>query len=202
VLVILQPVAVGAWCTLCLVTAAAMLIMITPAIDEVVAMGQFLTWSVRHGKPFWWTFWVGGTMEGGGPDHRTATYGAPVLAMAPAMTWGVSVPWTLLVSAVLGIWLMFAPWALGMEQAAASSNQVAGALIVTVSVIVMAEVVRAGRFLNALLGAWIVVAPWLVAQASTAAAWNNLVAGAAVVVLSIPRGTIKERYGGWDRYVV
>jgi hypothetical protein len=29
---------VGAWCTLCLITAAAMLIMIAPAVDEVVAL--------------------------------------------------------------------------------------------------------------------------------------------------------------------
>jgi hypothetical protein len=48
VLVILQPVAVGAWCALCLLTAAAMLIMIAPALDEVVAMGQFL--GVRGAK--------------------------------------------------------------------------------------------------------------------------------------------------------
>ena len=41
VLVILQPVAVGAWCALCLITAAAMLIMISPAVDEVVAMASF-----------------------------------------------------------------------------------------------------------------------------------------------------------------
>lgn len=202
ILVILQPVAVGDWCTLCLAAAFVMLVMIPFTIDEVVAMGQFLTWSVRHGKPLWRTFWVGGTMEGGGPDERTATYGAPLQAMAPAMVWGVSAPGTLLASAVLGLWLMLTPWAVGMELAAASSNQVAGALIVTVSVIVMAEVVRAGRFLNCLLGVWIVVAPWLLSGASFTASWSNLAVGIAVVLLSIPRGRIGERYAGWDRYVL
>src|ERR687891_255497 len=76
VLVILQPVAVGAWCTLCLITAAAMLIMISPAIDEVVAMGQFLMGARREGKPFWHTFWVGGTLEQyrtSGPADSAAT---------------------------------------------------------------------------------------------------------------------------------
>src|ERR687897_3053011 len=68
VLIILQPVAVGAWCTLCLITAAAMLIMIAPAIDEVVAMGQFLIGARREGKPFWRTFWVGGTLD----QYRTS----------------------------------------------------------------------------------------------------------------------------------
>jgi hypothetical protein len=63
VLVILQPVAVGAWCTLCLITAAAMLIMIAPAVDEIVAMSQFLAGARRERKPFWHTFWVGGTLD-------------------------------------------------------------------------------------------------------------------------------------------
>ena len=42
ILVILQPLVVGAWCTLCLCTATAMLIMISLTIDEMVAVLQFL----------------------------------------------------------------------------------------------------------------------------------------------------------------
>ncbi|MGH2604018.1 MAG: vitamin K epoxide reductase family protein, partial [Dehalococcoidia bacterium] len=152
ILVILQPVAVGSWCTLCLAAAAVMLVMIPYTIDEVVAMGQFIAWSVRHGKPFWRTFWVGGTMEGGAPDDRTPTYGAPVQKMIGPAVWGVTATWTLALSAVLGLWAMLAPWVFGSAGSAAHSDQVAGALVVTVSVIVMAEVVRVGRFLNTLLG--------------------------------------------------
>lgn len=37
-LVVMQPLAVGAWCTLRLFTAAAMLLMIPLSLDEVVAM--------------------------------------------------------------------------------------------------------------------------------------------------------------------
>ena len=40
VLVILQPLAVGAWCTLCLVTAVAMLLMISPAAGALIS-GNF-----------------------------------------------------------------------------------------------------------------------------------------------------------------
>jgi hypothetical protein len=53
ILIILQPVAVGAWCTICLVTAAAMLIMIPLTLDEVVAVGQYLATARRQGQPFW-----------------------------------------------------------------------------------------------------------------------------------------------------
>jgi hypothetical protein len=65
VLVILQPVSVGHWCTLCLATAALMLVMIPFTVDEVVAMGQFLVQSASEGKPLWRTFWVGDTDAGG-----------------------------------------------------------------------------------------------------------------------------------------
>jgi hypothetical protein len=55
---------------LCLVTAAACLVMIPLAVDEVVAMSQFMAQAVREGKPFWRTFWVGDTIEGGAKDVR------------------------------------------------------------------------------------------------------------------------------------
>ncbi len=41
-LVISQPVLVGAWCTLCLVTAAISVVIISPALDEMLASLQYL----------------------------------------------------------------------------------------------------------------------------------------------------------------
>jgi hypothetical protein len=55
-LVIMQPVMVGTWCTLSLVTALFMLVMITLALDEGWAMIQFMQRSGRDGKPLWRTF--------------------------------------------------------------------------------------------------------------------------------------------------
>jgi len=202
VLVILQPVVVGHWCTLCLAAAFVMLLMIPLAVDEVIAMGQFLSQSLREGKPFWRTFWVGDTMEGGSQDGRTPHYGSPVRKMAPAMVWGVSVPWNLALSAALGVWLMFAPAVFGTQGRAADSDHIVGAVILTVSVIAMAEVVRAGRFINLLLGAWLIAAPWLLSGASAVAKWNGMMSGAVLMLLSLPRGPVRERYGSWDGYVV
>jgi hypothetical protein len=202
VLVILQPIAVGAWCTLCLASAALMLVMIPFTVDEVVAMGQFLAQSVREGKPLWRTFWVGDTMEGGAADHRTPRYGAPAAQMISPMVWGVTAPWTLVLSAGAGLWLMFAPALFGSQATAADSDHLVGALVVTVAVIVMAEVIRAGRFINVLFGAWIAVAPWVLTGATAASRWNGVIVGAVLILLSIPRGRVRERYGSWDRYVV
>ncbi len=201
-LVIMQPVAVGAWCTLCLVTALAMLIMIPLALDEVVAMLQFLAQSHRAGKPLWRTFWMGGTVEGGSEDGRTPRFTAPIGETRLAMVWGVTVPRTLAVSALLGVWMMASPAVLGINGAAANSNYVSGALVTTVAAIAMAEVGRALRFLNVPLGLWLAAAPWLLTGASTAGRWSGVLVGLAVIGLSIPRGSVRERYGRWQRMIV
>jgi hypothetical protein len=201
VLVILQPVAVGWWCTLCLATALIMLLMIPFTVDELVATGQFLRASRRQGKSLWRTFWVGGTLDQENRDERTPEYGAPIARLAPAAAWGVTMPWTLLVCTALGIWLMLAPTLFGIEHWAAHSNHLTGALVITVSVIVMAEVIRAGRFLNLLFGTWIIAAPWLLVGATLNFKLNNAVVGILLILFSLPRGPVRERYGAWDRLI-
>ncbi|MGI9077983.1 MAG: SPW repeat protein [Gemmatimonadaceae bacterium] len=94
------------------------------------------------------------------------------------------------------------PAVFGTQAGAADSDHLLGALVTMVAVIVMAEVIRAGRFLNVLLGAWIIAAPWLLSGAGTAARWNDVIAGALLIVLSILRGPVRERYAGWDRLIV
>ena len=203
-LIILQPVAVGTWCTACLATAGAMLIMIPLTLDEVIAMGQFLLQSHREGKPFWRTFFKGDTIDGGGADSRSPGFTAPLKETAPAMAWGVNVPWNLLLSAVLGLWLMATPAVFGTppQSSAGDSNHLVGALIVTVAVIAMAEVARPVRFINMLLGVWIIFAPWLLSGASATAGWNNVIVGVILILISGPRGAVREHYAGWNRYII
>jgi hypothetical protein len=55
-LVILQPVAYGSWCTLCLVTAAISIAMIPPAMDEVLASLQHLRRVHDRGGSVWDAF--------------------------------------------------------------------------------------------------------------------------------------------------
>lgn len=201
-LVILQPIAVGAWCTLCLAAAFLMLLMIPFTVDEVIATMQFLRAARRDGKSLWRTFWVGGTMPGGSDDQRTPHYGAPMPQMFAPATWGVSLPWTLIASAFLGVWIMVAPAVFGTAVPAAHSDQVTGALVVTLAVIATAEVVRALRFMNVLLGVWIAVSGWMLSGATAAGRWSGLVAGVLILALSIRRGHIRERYGAWQPWIV
>ena len=56
-LVILQPVLYDAWCTICLTTAVISVVMIGPAMDEVLASLQHLKREHRAGKNLWKVFW-------------------------------------------------------------------------------------------------------------------------------------------------
>jgi uncharacterized membrane protein len=202
VLVMLQPVVVGHWCTLCLITALFMLIMVPFTVDEVIAMGQFLAYSMRKGKPFWRTFWIGDTIdENHEKDTRSPTYGTPIKKTISPMLWGVTAPWNLVVSAILGIWLMSFPDLFGISGKAADSDHIFGALIVTTSITVMAEVIRTGRFLNIIFGIWIIVAPWLLNGATGISQWNGIIVGLVLTLLSFRRGPIQERYGSWNHYI-
>ena len=205
VLVILQPVAVGAWCTLCLVTAVAMLLMISPAVDEVVATGQFLLRVRREGQPFWRTFWLGGTVASypAAGDDRAAAHERrrPLPArVVAALDWN-NIPWNLPLCAALGVWLMAAPAALGATGGAAAIDHVAGALVVTWAVIGFGEIVRPIRLLNVLSGLVILISPFVLGGATDASRWNDVVVGLAVIALSLRRGRIEERFDGWNRYL-
>ncbi len=202
VLIILQPVAVGFWCSICLLTAIAMVIMLPLTLDEVVAMIQFMKKRVKAGKPFWRTFWMGDTIEGGSKDERTPRFTDSLLKTVPAMGWGVNLPWNLVLATAIGLWWMFYPGNFGVTGSAANNFTTLGALVITFSVMAMAEVGRAFRFINIAFTLWLIVAMFVVKEVPTQALWNALITGAALIALSLPKGRIRESYGTFDKYIV
>lgn len=200
-----MPVMVGHWCMLCVLAAFIMLPMIPLTLDEVTAMCQFMYKAVKtEGKPFWHTFWKGGIVEDCTNDDRSPDIGRfpdhPV-AVAKAGIWGVSVPWSLGLATLVGLWLMAAPSALGTQKPLYAGVYFAGVLIVVVSVCSWAEVVRLGRYLNVPVGLWLLIAPFVLDGGGWGTTLNALLCGAAVIALSIPRGKVLERYGIWERYI-
>lgn len=200
--IIIQPIEIGTYCTICLAAALAMLIMIPFALDELVAMGQFLFLNTRRGRPFWRAFFRGDALPGGGVDKHPG-FGGSFPAILGSAARGVNLPWTLVASALIGVWLMFSRVTLGTLPPLADSDHLVGALVLTTAVIAMAEVARPLRFLNAAFGAWLVIAPWMLNGGELAANVASVVAGLALVGLSLPRGPrSNEHYGTWDRYIV
>ena len=203
-LVASQPVAVGEWCTLCLAAAVIMLPMIPLQVDEVIAMGQFMARAKKEGKPFWRTFWLGDTVEGGGPDERSpamADFSRTPGRLLKSSAWGMSFPWNLAITVPLGIWLMGAPAVFGTMGRLADLDQIVGALIVVVAVVACGEPLRIFRFLNLAAGVTVAAAPFLLGGATPAGRINALIVGLAVAALAIRRGAFRESYSTWDRWV-
>jgi nucleoside-diphosphate-sugar epimerase/uncharacterized membrane protein len=200
--IIIQPIMIGTYCTLCLIAAAAMLIMIPLTVDELGAMTQYMRRSVRAGRPFIRTFLQGGPDLG---DQEKGKTDAPktLRGQLGAATWGVTLPWSLLATCAVGVILMFSRLLFGAEGSMANSDHLVGALLITVAGIAMAEVARPLRFLNVLLGLWLIGSPWLLADVTLGRGWYAIVAGVLTIGLSLPRGRRSEQhYGSWDSFVV
>lgn len=200
-LVMLQPIAVGAWCGICLIIAACMLIMLALTVDEVVAVCQFLAQSRREKKPFWKTFFLGSEYSEKAVDTRTPSYHASPKKIFHAMIWGITIPWNLVLSALIGVWILFANYVLNFQGILAKNGDVCGALIIAFSVIAWAEVVRPVRFLNVIIAVWLALAPWLLPGATAILLWNNSILALLLILLSLPKGKVKERYGIWDKRI-
>jgi hypothetical protein len=70
-LVILQPVVFDAWCTLCLLTAILSVLMIGPAMDEVLASLQHIKRERTRGRSAWRVFWGLSDRRDGGVGWAT-----------------------------------------------------------------------------------------------------------------------------------
>jgi hypothetical protein len=198
--IIIQPIVIGTWSTPALIAALAMLIMIPFALDEVIAMGQFLYWAHCRGKPLISTFFRGDAVDRGEPDTADAL-ASPALFWADAIR-GITLPWTLTASIAIGGLLMLTRLVFGTSGAMANSDHLIGALAITVAIIATAEVARPLRFINAFFGAWLIIAPWLLEGGSTIGTLASPVLGLLLIGLSLPRGPrSSEHYAGWDRYV-
>ena len=208
-LVISQPVIVHAWCSMCLLAALIMLPMIPLEVDEVIAMFQHVKQARARGDrggSLWTIFWKGGSGEGCTPDERS-----PAMMKFPdepgnllkASVWGMSVPWTLAATTVAGLVLMACPtwFGISIRSHSADVGHLGGALLVTVSVVCMGEVVRVGRYLNVVLGLIVAIGPWVLSGSTTTYSVVCSVIGLAAIALAIPRGPKRESYGAWDSWV-
>lgn len=200
--IVIQPIMIGTWCTLCLIAAAAMLIQIPYSLDEILATLQFLGRRKRAGKSLLRVLFVGDTDEGDDDPQPRNEFARPPLAVVREMVGrGVALPWTLAFSAVIGVWLMLTRLTLGTNGAMANADHLIGALVLTTTAIACAEVARPVRFLNAIFGLALLVTPF-VFETSTAGSIASGVCGVALIALSLPRGAVHRAYGGWNRWIV
>ena len=200
--IIIQPIWIGTWCTLCLIAAGAMLVQIPYSLDELVATCQFLMRRKRAGQSLVHCFFFGDTDEGKA-EPPVSEFERPLSTVVKdVVSGGVNLPWNLAVSILLGIWLMFTRVTLAAEGAMANANHLIGALVVTVSVIACAEIARSARLLNIPLGAALLMTPFAYGASLPVQVAASVICGLALIALSLPRGVVRERYAGWNRYIL
>jgi len=194
-LVILQPVGVGAWCFLCLLTALIMLLMVAPALDEVVATVQFLSQSYKEGKPFWRTFLRGE------PITIEEILETPAKEVSKQLPWKLkpNLPMGLMASIGVGGWLMFSPTLFAIGKPASGLIYFSSALILTFAIIALSEIARPVRFLNIIVGTILAVGIWLIAGSSLEARWVVTLSSFAILVLSFPKGKFRKHFGSYDK---
>ncbi len=196
--IIIQPIVIGTWCTLCLIGALAMLLQIPYSFDEILATLQFLKNRRQQGKSMWHTLLHGDTMAGGSADYSD-NFEAPAGAVLREMLLnGVNLSWALTASTVIGILLMCTRLLFDTSGAAADNDHIVGSLVVTFSIMAWGEVARPLRFVNIAFGAWLLVAPWVIGGYSGIAAAASVFFGIALIWLALPLGRVSSHYGAWD----
>ncbi len=199
--IVIQPIVIGTWSTLALIGAAAMLVQIPYSLDELLATLQFVRRRVKAGRNWLRVFLFGDTDEGGERDDADEFDARPGAVLKSMWSGGVSLPWNLAVAAAVGVWLMFTRLTLGAEGGMADADHLIGALALTVISLAAAEVARPLRFLLIPLGAALLVTPFYY-EVDTTATVASAVCGIALIVLSLRRGPIAQRYGEWQRRIV
>ncbi len=199
--IIIQPLILNTWCTLCLIAACAMLLQIPFSLDELVATGQFLKRRHQQGQSLLRVFFVGDTDEDDGRKHEDDFQQPPLLVLKDISSGGVRLCWGLITCMAIGVWLMFSRILLGVEGNMANAHHLIGALVVTVSVSALAEVGRALRFINIMLALALVICAFVL-SASLPAKVATVVVALAIMAASIPRGPVADHYGKWSRLIV
>jgi hypothetical protein len=183
-LIISQPLVVGAWCFICLLTALCSLFPVALALDEVVAVYQYLKYSKE--KTFWRRFFEGGNCAHATLDKRSPSPAGSILRLFQSSWWGVTAPLNLTLSAILGVVVM----CLSLD----AVDDILGPLVIVVSVVAMSEKARVVRYLNLPLALGIAVgALFLYSDHSPLSLCTHLFFAVLIFALVFRRGPIREK---------
>ena len=110
--------------------------------------------------------------------------------------------WQDAVNAVLGVWLVLAPWALGCaaETAAMANMVVVGAALLAAALGAIFLPRAWEEWTEGLLGLWLVASPWLLGFERTIAARNcAVITGVVVLALALWTIAVDKDYSAWLR---
>lgn len=200
--IIIQPILLDTWCTLCLMAAVAMLIQVPYSFDELFATGVFLWRRWKAGRPLFRILFVGDTDEAYRKKREYDDFEqSPGTIIREMLNGGITLPWNLLGCIAIGVWLMCTRLTLDASGGMANADHLLGSLIITVTVTALAEAVRVLRFINLAFALTLFITPF-VYDAGLAATLASIICAVLLFILTIPRGKIISSYGQWDKMIV
>lgn len=198
--IVIQPIVIGTYSTLALIAAAAMVWQIPYSLDELVATYQFLRRRHQFGQPWLRVFFTGDTDAGEDAREEDNFESSPRTIIYQMLGGGMTFPPSMMAMIGIGALLMLSPLVFSWNSGTAATNHIVGALVITITVAALAPVARLARFLNALLGIVLCFAPFVSGAAPIDTA-ISILCGFALIALSIPRGSVRGRFGAWDRFI-
>lgn len=108
--------------------------------------------------------------------------------------------WQDAANAVLGVWLILSPWALGFhgEHAVMANMVIVGALLLAVACGAMLVPRAWEEWSEGVLGLWMIASPWVLGYAALhAARLDAVVTGIAVLLLALWTLLADKDYTGW-----
>ena len=104
--------------------------------------------------------------------------------------------WAQIINIIAGLWVMIAPQLLSYGDNATDNGHITGPLIVTFAITALWDVNRQARWFNIPIGTWLLFAPWILDYNQTPAIVSDMLSGMVVILCSLMKGRINNRYGG------
>jgi len=89
-----------------------------------------------------------------------------------------------ILSAITGIWLTPAPYALGLDKIAAINAHIIGLVIASFAIISFSPCTSVVLKFNLPLGVWLLLAPWILSYEDNSAIINDMITGFFVILFS------------------
>lgn len=103
--------------------------------------------------------------------------------------------WARIINIILGLLLMLTPAVWSLDKTASHNHYIVGPLVITFAIIALWEVNRNARWFNIVAGAWLIASP-LILGLKGQIATMDVFAGILIIVFSLFKGSITQRYGG------
>ncbi|NNM43490.1 MAG: hypothetical protein HKM07_04025 [Chlamydiae bacterium] len=89
----------------------------------------------------------------------------------------------------------------GITGKLADLDPILGALIVTASIIAMAEVIRSARYVNLLFGVAVLLCSLVFGEKTLPVLFFHIIVCGLLLILTFPKGKILEKYGTWQHFI-